>query len=76
MYESGADSGFKDADPGNGYVLTCTKFDSKAFAEFRDDAPEQVGRALRERQGHGARHLSPGLSFRRRGGETGHTRLT
>lgn len=36
VYESGADSGFKDADPGNGYVLTCTKFDEKAFSQFRD----------------------------------------
>ena len=43
VYESGADSGFKDADPGNGYVLTCTKFDSKAFGQFRDKRRNKSG---------------------------------
>jgi uncharacterized protein DUF3105 len=43
MYSSGADSGFKDADPGKGYVLTCTKFDSKAFAKFRDTRRNKSG---------------------------------
>ena len=43
VYESGADSGFKDADPGKGYVLTCTKFDSKAFSEFRDTRRNKSG---------------------------------
>ena len=42
-YPSGADSGFEDADPGKGYVLTCTKFDSKAFAEFRDERRNKAG---------------------------------
>jgi hypothetical protein len=43
VYESGADSGFKDADPGNGYVLTCTRFDSKASGEFRDKRRNKAG---------------------------------
>jgi hypothetical protein len=43
VYESGADSGFKGADPGTGYVLTCTKFDSKAFGQFRDKRRNKSG---------------------------------
>ncbi len=43
VYESGADSGFADADPGKGYVLTCTKFDSKAFGEFRETRRNKSG---------------------------------
>jgi len=43
VYESGADSGFKDADPGKGYVLTCTKFDEGAFSEFRDTRRNKAG---------------------------------
>ena len=36
VYPSGTDSAPKEADSGKGYVLTCTAFDSKAFAKFRD----------------------------------------
>jgi hypothetical protein len=43
VYPSGGDSGFKDTDPGKGYVLTCTKFDSKTFAEFRDTRRNKAG---------------------------------
>jgi Protein of unknown function (DUF3105) len=34
---------FKNVDPGKGYVLTCTKFDSKAFAKFRDKHRNKAG---------------------------------
>jgi hypothetical protein len=42
-YKSGTDSGFANTDPGKGYVLTCTKFDSKAFAKFRDKHRNKAG---------------------------------
>jgi hypothetical protein len=42
-YASGADSGFKNTDPGKGYVLRCTKFDSKTFAKFRDTHRNKSG---------------------------------
>jgi hypothetical protein len=42
-YKSGSDSGFNNVDPGKGYVLTCTKFDSKAFATFRDKHRNKSG---------------------------------
>jgi hypothetical protein len=28
---------FRDVDPGNGYVLTCTQWDADAAAKFRDE---------------------------------------
>jgi hypothetical protein len=34
---------FKDVDPGKGYVLTCSKFDSDAFAKFRDAYRNKAG---------------------------------
>jgi Protein of unknown function (DUF3105) len=34
---------FKNVDPGKGYVLTCTKFDSKTFAKFRDTHRNKSG---------------------------------
>jgi hypothetical protein len=43
VYPSGGDSDFKHVDPGNGYVLTCTKFDSKTFAKFRDTHRNKSG---------------------------------
>ena len=33
----------ENTDPGKGYVLTCTKFDAKAFAEFRDTRRNKAG---------------------------------
>jgi hypothetical protein len=42
-YKSGTDSGFANTDPGKGYVLTCTKFDSAAFAKFRDKHRNKAG---------------------------------
>jgi len=34
---------FDNVDPGKGYVLTCTKFDSKTFAKFRDERRNKAG---------------------------------
>ena len=34
---------FENVDPGRGYVLTCSKFDSKAFAKFRDARRNKAG---------------------------------
>jgi hypothetical protein len=34
---------FKNVDSGTGYVLTCTKFDSKTFAKFRDTHRNKSG---------------------------------
>jgi hypothetical protein len=34
---------FKDVDPGKGYVLTCSKFDSDALSEFRDAHRNKAG---------------------------------
>ena len=34
---------FKDVNPGKGYVLTCTAFDGKAFAKFRDAHRNKAG---------------------------------
>jgi hypothetical protein len=34
---------FEDVDPGNGYVLTCTQWDSDAAAEFRDKRRNKAG---------------------------------
>ncbi len=42
-YKSGTDSGFSSVDPGRGYVLTCTAFDSGAFAKFRDKHRNKAG---------------------------------
>jgi hypothetical protein len=39
--QSGTDGG--SVDPGKGYVLTCTKFDSKTFAKFRDKHRNKAG---------------------------------
>ena len=33
----------EDADPGNGYVLTCTQWDADAAAEFRDERRNKAG---------------------------------
>jgi Protein of unknown function (DUF3105) len=33
----------EDAETGNGYVLTCTKFDGDTFAEFRDERRNKAG---------------------------------
>ena len=33
----------ENVDPGNGYVLTCTKFDEDTFAEFRDERRNKAG---------------------------------
>jgi Protein of unknown function (DUF3105) len=33
----------EDADPGNGYVLTCTQWDADAAAEFRDERRNKSG---------------------------------
>jgi hypothetical protein len=38
-----AEGDFNDVDPGKGYVLTCTKFDSGAFADFRDTYRNKAG---------------------------------
>jgi len=38
-----AEGDFKNVDPGHGYVLTCSKFDSKAFAKFRDAHRNKAG---------------------------------
>jgi hypothetical protein len=43
VYESGGATSSEDADPGKGYVLTCTEFDSKVFAEFRDTRRNKSG---------------------------------
>jgi hypothetical protein len=40
-YERSGD--VENADPGKGYVLTCTKFDSKTFAKFRDERRNKAG---------------------------------
>ena len=42
-YSSGTDSAPSKADAGNGYVLTCTKFDGKTFAKFRDKHRNKSG---------------------------------
>lgn len=34
---------FSNVDAGKGYVLTCTKFDSKTFAKFRDERRNKAG---------------------------------
>jgi hypothetical protein len=34
---------FRDVDPGNGYVLTCTQWDADAAAEFRDEHRNKSG---------------------------------
>jgi hypothetical protein len=34
---------FKDVDPGNGYVLTCTQWDKGAAAKFRDERRNKAG---------------------------------
>jgi hypothetical protein len=34
---------FNNVDPGKGYVLTCSKFDSDAFAKFRDAHRNKAG---------------------------------
>jgi len=34
---------FKDVDPGNGYVMTCTQWDSDAAAKFRDEHRNKAG---------------------------------
>jgi Protein of unknown function (DUF3105) len=34
---------FEDVDPGNGYVLTCTQWDSDAAAKFRDERRNKAG---------------------------------
>lgn len=38
-----AEGDFKNVDSGKGYVLTCSKFDSKAFAKFRDAHRNKAG---------------------------------
>ena len=35
--------GSENADAGHGYVLTCTRFDSKAFAKFRNTRRNKAG---------------------------------
>jgi hypothetical protein len=38
-----AEGDFKGVDPGKGYVLMCSKFDSNAFARFRDAHRNKAG---------------------------------
>ena len=38
-----AEGDFRDVNPGKGYVLTCSRFDSKAFAQFRDGHRNKAG---------------------------------
>jgi uncharacterized protein DUF3105 len=38
-----AEGDFKGVNPGKGYVLNCTRFDSKALAQFRDGHRNKAG---------------------------------
>ena len=57
-YSQNQDANFDKVDPGHGFVLMCKSFDKGRTVRLSGQAPEQGGRALSERQGHGPRPVT------------------